>query len=283
MKYMTKEWYETDTDLHLLLRVSKKAETFSEEYFRKLYKQEEEEWLKLQKAASEVKFEDIFPEDFSEVESELYELDLSPSEIEAAKEEYIEERERARLDFEELPPFDEDAERKNFKRRFNFSKRRLKEVLPDEVLQKVADIRVLALHRASAEVKKDITRFCKQNEKAVISAPKAYDKEFRKQFGSDAPAFAEKLNLHDCLVLSCRRKGNDVVLTLDNRGGFTNINTVTMKNCTVLKQDGRLHGAWCLYEEIYKAENQYEIHLLLLKNELIDFIVLADNLEYKYD
>lgn len=43
MKYMSKEWYETmqKTDFHLLLRVSKKAGMFSEDYFKKLYKSEE--------------------------------------------------------------------------------------------------------------------------------------------------------------------------------------------------------------------------------------------------
>ena len=41
MRYMTKEWYETaqKTSYHLGLKVSKKAETYSECYFKELYKQ----------------------------------------------------------------------------------------------------------------------------------------------------------------------------------------------------------------------------------------------------
>ena len=61
MKYMTKDWYETmqKTDLHLLLKVSKKAAVFSEDYFKELYKREEKKWLQLQSEVSEVQFEDI--------------------------------------------------------------------------------------------------------------------------------------------------------------------------------------------------------------------------------
>ena len=50
MKYLTKEWYDTmqKTGLHLLLKVSKKAEVFSEEFFRELYEREENKWLNLE-------------------------------------------------------------------------------------------------------------------------------------------------------------------------------------------------------------------------------------------
>ena len=159
----------------------------------------------------------------------------------------------------------------------------MKEKLPEEIIDKVADIRVLALNYASAEVKKDITSFCKQNEKNVRSALDAYQRQYRKQFKTKAPAFAEELNLHDCEVRSCRRIGNDVVMTLDNSGGFTNITRIRMKNCEVITQDSSLHGVWCLYEEIYKTGEKYEIHFLMEKNKLIDYIVSVDDLEYQYE
>ena len=159
----------------------------------------------------------------------------------------------------------------------------MKNSLPESILLKVADIRVLALNYASREVKQEITQFCKQNEKSTRAAMAAYQKQYRKQFKTGAPAFVEELNLHDCMVLSCRRAGNDVVMVLDNSGGFTNISTIRIKNCVVIKQDAPLHGAWCLYEEIYKAGESFEIHFLLDKNKLIDYIIVADDLEYQYD
>ena len=283
MKYMTKDWYEMmqKTDLHLLLKVSKKAAVFSEDYFKELYKREEKKWMKLQKEVSEVRFEDIYPEEFNAVYA-----DGSPLEepyFEEAKKVYYEERKKAKLCFGKLPSFDPERERKNFRQTFRNKIKVLKEKLPEEIINKVADIRVLALDYASAEVKKEITSFCKQNEKNVRSALDAYQRQYRKQFKTKAPAFVEELNLHDCEVISCRRIGNDVVMTLDNSGGFTNITRIRMKNCEVITHDSPLHGAWCLYEEIYKTGEKYEIHFLMEKKELIDYIVTVDDLEYQYE
>lgn len=283
MKYLTKEWYETmqKTDLHLLLKVSKTAEAFSEEYFRELYKREEKNWLKLQKDVSEVKFEDIYPEDYHAAYPDG--TPLEESLLEEARKSYFEQREQARLKFNNRPEFNIEEKKKRFKQSFRYNLKRLKNSLPESILLKVADIRVLALNYASREVKQEITQFCKQNEKSTRAAMAAYQKQYRKQFKTGAPAFVEELNLHDCMVLSCRRAGNDVVMVLDNSGGFTNISTIRIKNCVVIKQDAPLHGAWCLYEEIYKAGESFEIHFLLDKNKLIDYIIVADDLEYQYD
>lgn len=283
MKYLTKEWYETmqKTDLHLLLKVSKTAEAFSEEYFRELYKREEKNWLKLQKDVSEVKFEDIYPEDYHAAYPDG--TPLEESLLEEARKSYFEQREQARLKFNNRPEFNIEEKKKRFKQSFRYNLKRLKNSLPESILLKVADIRVLALNYASREVKQEITQFCKQNEKSTRAAMAAYQKQYRKQFKTGAPAFVEELNLHDCNVLSCRRAGNDVVMVLDNSEGFTNISTIRIKNCVVIKQDAPLHGAWCLYEEIYKAGESFEIHFLLDKNKLIDYIIVADDLEYLYD
>lgn len=283
MKYLTKEWYETmqKTDLHLLLKVSKTAEAFSEEYFRELYKREEKNWLKLQKDVSEVKFEDIYPEDYHAAYPDG--TPLEESLLEEARKSYFEQREQARLKFNNRPEFNIEEKKKRFKQSFRYNLKRLKNSLPESILLKVADIRVLALNYASREVKQEITQFCKQNEKSTRAAMAAYQKQYRKQFKTGAPAFVEELNLHDCNVLSCRRAGNDVVMVLDNSEGFTNISTIRIKNCVVIKQDAPLHGAWCLYEEIYKAGESFEIHFLLDKNKLIDYIIVADDLEYQYD
>lgn len=64
MKYLTKEWYKTmgKTDICLFLEISKRVETFSEEYYNELYKQKESEWIKKQEEISNVKFKEDFPE-----------------------------------------------------------------------------------------------------------------------------------------------------------------------------------------------------------------------------
>jgi len=282
MKYMTKEWYETmqKTSFHLLLKVSKKAESFSAEYFKKLYAKEEAAWLKLQEDVSNVKFEDIFPEEFYMENVDGSPVD--PDEYEEAKKSYFNMREQALLNYDEVRPvFDPEQEKKNFKQALRYNTKHLKSKLPNEILQKVADIRVLALNYASSDVKKEIAAFCKANDKSGKDAMKSYWKECRKTFKHDEPSFLDDFNFHDCKVISYRKKGMDLILTLDSSGGFTNVNQIIFKDCNVLKQDSSLHGAWWLYDEIYKSDKGYEIHVLLQSKQLIDFIVNAADVVYK--
>lgn len=184
------------------MKISKKAEVFSEDYFKNLYNREEKAWLQLQEDVSNVKFEDIYPDEF---QSEYADgRPLEPCEFEEAKKEYFEMKEQVRLNFANKPAFDSDQEKKNFKQALRYNVEYLKRNLPDEILQKVADIRVLALNRASAEVKNRITLYCKANEKAVESAIKAYRKDYMKNFKNREPDFAENFNFHDCRIVSSR-------------------------------------------------------------------------------
>ena len=48
----------------------------------------------------------------------------------------------------------------------------------------------------------------------------------------------------------------------------------------ILKQDKPLKNAWWLYDEIYKSDNGFEIHVLLQNKELIDFTVNVTDVEY---
>jgi hypothetical protein len=102
---MTKEWYETmqKSGYHLPLKVSKKAEVFSSYYFKKLYKSEEKAWLQLQK-------------DFSEYANGS---PLEQEEFEEVKKKYDKIQEQARLNFINIPAFDPEQEKKNFKHEFS--------------------------------------------------------------------------------------------------------------------------------------------------------------------
>ena len=50
MKYLTKKWYESlqKINMNLLIEIAKEAETFSEEYYKKVYQEEERRWIELQ-------------------------------------------------------------------------------------------------------------------------------------------------------------------------------------------------------------------------------------------
>lgn len=275
MRYFTKELYKAmryNDYLHSSLRISKNAEAFSEDYFKKLYKRKEYKYVNLVKTGYLFKFEDIWPE---EPRGDFI------NESEQAKKVYFEQREKAKVIFANRPPFDPEQAKANFEKTFSVSLNTFKENLPDDILQKVADIRVLALGIASQEVKQEITRYCKQNEKRFASARKDYIKthiEYQKQH-LELPFDEDIASLHDCNVVFCRKRGNDITLTFDGGGLFAKATTIRMINCKIIKQDAPLHSARFLYNESYKSGDGYEIHLLFEKNELLDFIVYADKLE----
>lgn len=261
MRYLTKEWYETmqKTDLHLLLKTSKKAEVFSEEFYLKLYAKKEAEQLKFEEECSNTKFEDLFDEfDFP-----------SKEEYEQAKSEFAPEK------------FDPEETKRKFREAQEYNIERLKNDLPEEILEKVADIRVLALDYCTEEVKKLIAKFCKENDKKMNRAFKELEEAERKEFGENPPDFVRETSLHDCEITAIEQSGSDVVLSLDNSGGFTTCTAVVFKNAEIIEQEDGLVGAVWLYDEIYKTENGIEIHALLSgENELLYFTVRCDDTEF---
>lgn len=246
MRYCTKEWCWTGqkTDFHILLKVNKKAETFDEEFYRELYAEKLAERLKIDKGCSEVRAEQvIFPEEF----------------------ETEEEYEQALRGY--TPPiFDPANTKRAFAAQHKCEIKRLRESLPEEILSKVADVRVLALDTASSEVKKLLTAFDKANEREVQRAFKKLHKAELKDFGSEEnmPKFCE-VSLHDCKITSCRKRGKALVLDIDHSGGFTNAVQVIFKNVEVIEREGRLNGCIWLYDEVYKCGRGLEIHALLWK------------------
>lgn len=244
MRYCTKEWFWTaqKTSLHLLLKVNKKAETFNEDFYRKLYAKKLAERIALYKGVSEVKAERIFPK---------WEFEN--------KEDY----ERALREYKP-PVFDPEQTKREFAAQHRREIKRLRESLPKEILDKTADVRVLSLDVASAEVKRLITAYCKENKRKVRRAFKELNKAEKRDFGSEEnmPEFCRE-SLHDCTVTSCRIKGKDLVLDIDHYGGFTNAVKVIFKNAEIVEREGRLAGTDWLYDEVYKCERGLEIHALL--------------------
>lgn len=244
MRYCTKDWFWTaqKTDIHLLLKVNKKAETFSEKFYRELYAKKLAERIAHDKDFSEVTFDDVYDEaDFEDKAA-----------FERARREY------------EPPAFDFEQTKRNFASWQRRDINHLRRTLPKEILDKTADVRVLALHVASAEVKRLIAAFCKENERRVRRAFKELEKAEIRAFGGkeNLPEFCRE-SLHDCTITSCRKKGNDLVLDIDNSGGFTNAVKVVFKNAEIVEREGKLAGMDWLYGEVYKCKRGLEIHALL--------------------
>ena len=231
MKYFTKEWYELmqQTSYHLPLEEDEQAATFSEDYFQELYNKELAEWLELQEEVALIMETTEFVNQVGPIESE---------------------------------PFIKEQAIEQFQSSFHYNQMHLKEGLPETILKQVADIRVLALNRATRPVINAITQFCEENELAVNSAGEAYRKYYKEASSSIDTEISKNFGFHDCTVMKAVEDGRSLTLHIDNSGGFTTIDEVTFENFTILKQDGSLENAWWLYEEIYKVNEQIRVSRL---------------------
>ncbi len=259
MKYCTKEWYETmqRTSFHLLLRANKKAEKFSEEFYRYVYEQREKEELKIAEESSKARFEDIFDQlDFPNID-----------EYNKAREDYV----PPKFDPEDLKAKFADAQKYNIEL--------LENLLPEYILEKVADIRVLALDYCTNEVKWLIENFCEGNEKKTERTMDELMKAEKREFGEKMPEFTKE-SFHDCEITEFEKDGRDIVISFDNSGGFTDCTGIVFKNAEIIEQDGDIIDAVWLYDEIYKTENGFEIHALLTGEDLKYFTVRCEDTEF---
>src|SRR5699024_10799435 len=130
MKYLTKEWYQTmqNTDLHLDLKASSKAQTFSEGYFRELYDRKEAAWLKIQEEIAALRFEDLNPLEFP-ADQIFPDLLVLPAEYRAAEAEYLHWRAKEEQHFVPSAPFDAETEKKRFRSFYRETKKNFEEVL----------------------------------------------------------------------------------------------------------------------------------------------------------
>lgn len=246
MKYFTKEWYELcqKTSFHLLLEEEKQAGIFSEEYFQQLYNIKLIEWLDLQQQITS----------------------------------YIVKSETLDGDYTEHKPFDREKAIEQFNNQYIYKQEYIKKVLPENILNELADLRVFVLDKATHNIIEAVTLFCVQNKKSVNRTIEEYRKYYKKALKSFDKNMVENIRFHDCMIVKSNKKDKSLILLLDNKGGFTDINEVTFENYNIIKQDGLLENSWWLYDEIYKVNDKYELHVLF-QNKNMDLIELIISVE----
>lgn len=284
MNYFTKQWYELcqKTNAHFLLQEEEKAESFSEEYFQQLYNEELTEFLALQREIASCTFDDIYP---AEMSVEYFNDNMSKTEIAALKASYKEKRELAKENYVSPEPFDIKKVSKQFHESFICGQEYIKKILPEEILKKIPDIRVYVFNKASNEVIKAVTEFCQANETSVKKTFKEYEKYYKKALKSFDKNIVENLNFHDCSIIDVKQKEQSLSILFDNSHGFTNINEMQFDNFNIIKQDGLLQNSWWLYDEIYKINDTYELHVLLQNRNmgLVEFIISAEHISFKHN
>lgn len=139
------------------------------------------------------------------------------------------------------------------------------------------------LNKASKEIINSVTQFCKNNEATMLRTFKEYEKYFKEASKLFDREIACNINFHDCIIKDISETEGVLSIVFDNSGGFSNINELQFKNYKIIKQEGLLQNSWWLYDEVYKINDKYELHVLLQNknNDLIEFIISADKLSFK--
>ena len=258
MKYFTKELYRNPTHLHVSLKPSDRAAEFSEEYFQELYERHVQKRLDMMKRVSEADPKEL---------AERILLSATPSvrvvgtPITKQVRQKVKDIQSSLVQaLRKAPPiqFDPQIERQFAHNQYLFDLRTYQCNLPAEILNNVADVRVLALEHAVPEVIDAIRNYCEANKKKIATAAEAYKQEFKRNFAGGIPGFLEKFQWHDAKVVAVRYEGGDIWLD------FNWEESCRFIGAEFVECDEPLANAYWMDNEIYPLENGgYEIHVLL--------------------
>ncbi|GAS80392.1 DUF4085 family protein [Paenibacillus amylolyticus] len=277
MRYLTKEWYELcqQTHLHFGLRVHNGAYEFDENLFLRLYKRKETAHVKEERGMYDLdprfmlehdgqvmtRVEKAFSgEEVTEEDQIVYHM---PSEERAHIEKLI-------VEYDVRPPFDEQKCKEEYKESMEWNFQYKAEKLPQEIVEQIADIRVFTLGYCTREILQQLKKQSAENKRHVDHAAK----EFREvMMAQDIPdEIHGRVQYHDCTVIELVT-GDKVVIRFDTRGGFTNLNKLTLVAPEIIKQEGEIVGSYWLYQELYRIDNGYELHILFGGENMPELIV----------
>lgn len=289
MKYFTKEWQNNYKDICLELEVSLKAGRFSEKYYQDLYNAKLKEFLEEEKEMSEIEDgeneEDLWNEiHFFDDNGNLVNARdvMTEEEFEKLREEILENERQSMEDYEEeIEPYDEDKLTESFLEMHNREVEELRQKLPAEILDQVADVRVLALGKATRKVKKMIDKYCAEDDRNFEKAFENYSKYWDSISDKIPDNIKENYDFHDCMILKIKNIGDDIVFELDNGGGFTDIKRIIYKKAEMIESNFAKDCYW-MYDEIYLADGGFEFHISIDGENGYDYITLkASDVEFE--
>ncbi|MEO2260410.1 DUF4085 family protein [Paenibacillus amylolyticus] len=277
MRYLTKEWYELcqQTHLHFGLRVHNGAYEFDENLFLRLYKRKEKAHVK-----QERELYNLDPRYMLEHDGQvLTRVDKAFSGEEVTEEDQIvyhmppEERahiEKLITEYDVRPPFDEKKCKEDYKESMEWNFQYKAENLPQEIAEQIADIRVFTLGYCTREILQQLKKQSGENQRQLDHISKKFREVMLAQNITDE--IHNRVQFHDCTVTELLT-GDEVLIRFDTRGGFTNINKLTLVAPEIIKQDGGIIGTYWLYQELYRMDNGYELHVLFGGANMPELIV----------
>lgn len=162
-------------------------------------------------------------------------------------------------------PFDLAAAEATYEANYNENLEFVKANIPSEILEKVADIRVLAMGSADPEITDEITRFCGKINRKCEKVTEEYDEKVEKLAESIGWYKINSLNKLANAEIIEAKADEDGIFILRTSPEFTDIACkVTLTAAEVSECDERLVGATVLHFEILPAQKDGCIELNLL-------------------
>ena len=161
--------------------------------------------------------------------------------------------------------FDKAAAEADFQSAHEKNVKTLKARLPKEILEQVADVRVLALDIATKEVRQQLKELCERNEGQMQAVIREYWEEYCPQVREAVGEEIQKaFQFHDSRIIAVEKKEDQLAFKMEPC--FSDVKKVIFKNYRILEQDGYLLGADWLYQEVHPAEGGNTYHGLLWKS-----------------
>jgi hypothetical protein len=189
-----------------------------------------------------------------------------------------EERDRINKQIEEYdlrPPFDADQCRVEFNKRQAILESDIANKLPDEIYMQIADPRVFALGYCTKEIRDQLKKYSKENEKKVRKISIECTKAQKEQ---DIPStLRNKFTFHDCEVTKSEFR-DDIIFWFNTSSGFSSNNKIIFHDAKVIKQELPVEGSVWLYEELYRNTSGYEAHMLFLGETIHEVTLCCRNI-----
>lgn len=250
MKSMLRSWHEDaqKSDLSTGLEAAEEASRLDEAFFRKVYAEKLEEWIAWERAYTQEIIGDLRAEHGKNADA------LIDRERTIAAKDWKNGSSGLFLAPDAPMRFDETAARKAYATILRRMVRACEAAYPASILAAVADRRLLALGVASPRVL-ELAEAHDAQFRARMKQTSAAIQKRRRAVNRKYPQF-RRFHFHDDVILSFRKRGRDIVMTLNT--------PVKLIFCgaELIRSDGRLNGADWLYEEIRPLDGGYEIEIL---------------------
>ncbi len=290
MKYFTKEWYELMQNIHYTEGFEPiNKENVTEQDIKRLYDEKLDEWIK-----DEKEIYDARP-DYSDLYDALESKEFNPIDwlfvdekkrqvIEpATKQEVIEhlkaEEKQDIKEYNKRKPFDAEQSKEEFNE-FYKSMLAINDLLPKWAYEKV-DKRLIAL----GYLPKNIFNKLKEQEMANKEKYDNIEKEAMNTLYNQniSEEIYANFNFHDEVIKSFKSKDGNYIMKITHSDFIESyIVTVVFKDATIIEQEDLKFGkSIYLYEEIYKLDYGYEVHIMYECSGLKYLTIKCSDIEFK--